>query len=189
MPGPGPAPGSKPPEKVKAHEVVGLGCCGLVAIYLAFAAYRFFVPPRPLWLEPAVRDARDPNEKAVRAEIEKLGYFGSDVPFSKRVPAKQTGAEPRAGVTLYEVCNFTGKSVDLFFDGVEIFKVNVPPNASVAVELKSGDYDCVKVAWGVYVWYTRTKLAGAYHDHLALEGTAEAKAECRGEHAPARKVP
>lgn len=179
-------PEKKPSEKVKPHEVAGLGCCGLVVLYAIFGVYRFVNPPRPVWLQPAVRETRNEEEKAIRRYIESLGYFGSDVPLSELLPAKATGGEPRSGVSLYEVCNFTDKPVDLYFDGVEIVKLQVAPRASVALELKSGLYDCVKTGMGIKVFYARTTLAGTYHDDLVFAGQKPTW-ECPGQHPVVRK--
>jgi hypothetical protein len=187
---------------VTLKDVALGGCClgfgVLFLLYVGVGVYRFFVPPRPQWLEPAVRETRSDQEAATRREIESTGWLGgqgaatSDLP-----PPKRVGGEPRPGVSLYEFCNHTGRPLVLYFDGMEIFQVPAPNGASIAVELRTGTYDYLitgprgaaadNTGPALNPFYRRVSFGGAYHSQLVLSAEGSAP-ECPGVHEAVRTL-
>ena len=190
-------PASKTGSKGKEALTVGFGCLCLVLIgwYVVAGVRHFFCPPRPERLLEPVRAVQNGDEKAVRREIEKLarsamweGGTGKELP-----PPDRVGKEPRAGVSALNFCNYSGKDVVLYFDGAEIFKLDVKSGASVAIEVKSGTYEYLIVAAPrqgdvpTSPFYRRCDWRGTYHELLRTAGD-EAAVTCSGRHEQARAV-
>ena len=94
----------------------------------------------------------------------------------------------------FDFCNRSGTNLRLYFDGTEIFMVQVPDGDSVAIEFKSGLYDLLIVApkfrdnTVVAPFYQRVKLEGVYHDLFQLHGAGPVK-PCPDRHEPIRRLP
>jgi hypothetical protein len=184
------------PATLKDYAL-GLGCfciIGLILLYVGFGVYRHFNPSRPENLPKPVRVTQTAEEKKIRREYEeyaKSAAWGGDQ--GKENPLEHVGTEVRPGVSSYAFCNRSGRNMTLYFDGTEIFKVDVPSGASVLIELKSGVYDHLIVAPGgqasimLKPYYHRVTLNGAYHDLFAVRG--EQTAPCPGQHEVIRKAP
>lgn len=182
-----PPPGERPPAPV-ASKWLAVGVIGVMALWIAQGALmRATRPPRPAWLPPPVRAPQGAAEEAFRAEIETgaalwTGRRGSEVP-----PPAKTGPEPRPGVSALEVCNRTGADLALYLDGVEMLRVPVPAGASVAVEVKSGEYDLIATGAERRPMMERLKLEGVYHALLYVDAT-KGEARCPGAHEMVRTV-
>lgn len=190
-----------------ADYVLAAGCFGLVvaAVVLFFVkGNQYFDPRRPESFAPPVRETRTDDEERVRATIETAAHsavFTSTRRPSEEVPPEREGPEPRPGVSLLRLCNATSGARVLCLDGAEIFSVDVPPNGSVALEVRSGEYDLMilgkvgEVPAGeapvvVCPLYRRARLDGQYHV-LISEGDLPPGFDCRRGHPadPTRRAP
>lgn len=206
-------PGNPPPfprhEPPKLRPADFLGAAVFLAVVLALVGAFFYYgnrwsnPTRLESLPPPVRATRTADEQKVRDEIESSTraaiYTSTRKPSQETTPPRR-GPEPRPGVSVFQLCNFTPADLNVYVDGVEILSVEVPSKGSLAIELRSGEYDIViakKVGSGppedrstpFCPLYRRAKLEGTHHMLVTLVEPPAGFDCARGHHEPTRRVP
>jgi hypothetical protein len=97
------------------------------------------------------------------------------------------GTEPRAGVSLIEIDNDTDRTLTLYFQGPEVFKVVLGPGARAGCELASGSYVTAATWDGPddRAFRGNAHFAGRYHTVFAVTTPVT----CTSMHPIVRKLP